>query len=302
MVRPMQDAEIRSNVFLAHALLDRHAPDLAGLPVCPVVSDGTDNAMYRVGDSLAMRLPRRLAAARLLEKEARILPRLERVPLTLPNPVRQFPASADFPYPWSLVAWIKGRTAQMDALENPADAGRALAGFLAALRATDADGAPLAGAANHRRGVPLSELADQTLNCIAALADEIDAVEARALWREALAVPFEGPPVWLHGDLKADNLLARDGRLVAVIDWGLAAAGDPAVDLAPAWTWLDRAGADAFRTATDMPQPYWQRASGWALYCAVIALEYYRETPNRPCRNPALCATSRATLGRLGLR
>lgn len=298
----MYDDDIQSDIALASALLTRHAPDLAGLPVAPVLSDGTDNAMYRVGDHLAMRLPRRLEAVRLLEKEARILPHLERLPLDVPQPQKVFPASADFPYPWSLVRWIEGHTAHLDALHTPVDAGRALAGFLAALQATDADGAPLAGAANHRRGVPLSELADQTLHCIAALADEIDAVEARALWRAALATPYDGPPVWLHGDLKADNLLARDGRLVAVIDWGLAAAGDPAVDLAPAWTWLDRAGAEAFRTATDLPEPYWQRAKGWALYGAVIALEYYRETPKRPCRNPALCATSRATLQRLGLR
>lgn len=294
--------DIQSDIALASALLTRNAPDLAGLPVTPVLSDVTDNAMYRVGDHLAMRLPRRLEAVRLLEKEARILPNLGRLPLDVPQPQKMFPASADFPYPWSLVRWIEGHTAHLDELHTPADAGRALAGFLAALRVTDADGAPLAGAANHRRGVPLRELADQTLHCIAALADEIDAVEARALWRAALAMPYDGPPVWLHGDLKADNLLARDGRLVAVIDWGLAAAGDPAVDLAPAWTWLDRAGAEAFRTATDLPEPYWQRAKGWALYGAVIALEYYRETPKRPCRNPALCATSRATLQRLGLR
>lgn len=302
MVRPMQDDEIQSDAALARLLLNRHAPELSDMRVTPVISDGTDNAMYRIGDQLAMRLPRRLSAVRLLETEARILPCLGHLPLDLPQPRKLFPAGPGFPYPWSLVRWITGRTAHMDALENPVDAGCALARFLAALRATDADVAPLAGAANHRRGVVLSELSDQTLNCIAAIADEIDASQARALWRAALATPHKGPPVWLHGDLKADNLLARDGRLVAVIDWGLAAAGDPAVDLAPAWTWLDSEGADAFISTTDLPESYWQRARAWALYSAVIALEYYRETPNRPCRNPALCATSRATLRRLGLR
>lgn len=298
----MQDDGVRSDETLARRLLVRHAPYLADQPVRAVASDGTDNAMYRVGDRLAMRLPRRLSAIRLLEKEALILPRLDHLPLALPQPQKLFPASLDFPHPWSLVRWIEGSPAHMDALEDPGDAGRALAKCLAALRATDAEKAPLAGAANHRRGVPLIDIADQTLSCISALADEIDATQARAILRKALASPHEGPPVWLHGDLKADNMLTRNGRLVAVIDWGLAAAGDPAVDLAPAWTWLDQTGAEAFQTSTDLPESYWHRAKAWALYSAVIALEYYRETPERPCRNPALCATSRATLTRLGLR
>ena len=92
----MYDDDIQSDIALAFVLLSRHTPDLTGLLVTPVLSDGIDNAMYRVGDHLAMRLPRRLEAVRLLEKEARILPCLGRLPLDVPEAKKLFPEVPTF--------------------------------------------------------------------------------------------------------------------------------------------------------------------------------------------------------------
>lgn len=300
----MHDNDIASDPDLVRALIAQQMPELSGMRVAPVPSVGTDNAMYRVGDRLAARLPRRPSACVLLEKEARILPRLGTLPLQVPVPRGIGAPSPAFPYPFSIVDWIEGTTAHMIRLHDPITPARQLAAFLASLRSLDSRDVPRAGPANHNRGVGLIRLDDQTRRCVAALADEIDAGAAFEIWAHALnAEPHpQDSPVWLHGDLKADNLLVRDGELVAVLDWGLAAVGDPAVDLACAWTWLPDTAEAAFRAACAHPDAAWVRARGWTLYGAVIALEYYRETSDRPCRNPALCAVSRATLARLGLR
>lgn len=299
----MHDDDIPSDPDLVRALIVDQVPHLADLPVVPVVSSGTDNAMYRLGDRLAVRLPRRIEAVRLIEKEQRILPGLTDLPVAVPLPHHRGAPSVRFPYPFSVVDWIEGTPAELAHLADTVAAAQRLAAFLKALRARDAQNGPIAGPANHNRGVPLSEICAVTHRCIDALADEIDAPRAHEMWQAARdAAPHDGPPQWLHGDLKAENLLARDGKLVAVIDWGLAAVGDPAVDLAVLWTWLEGDSAAAFRAATDLPPEAWDRARGWALYGAVIALEYYRETADRPCRNAALCAISRQTLERLGLR
>lgn len=299
----MHDDDIPSDPHLVRALIVDQVPHLAALPVTPVVSSGTDNSMYRLGDRLAVRLPRRLEAVPLIAKEQRILPGLSGLPLAVPLPRHCGQPSVRFPYPFSVVDWIEGTPADLAHLSDPVVAAQSLAAFLTALRGCGTQDGPIAGPANHNRGVPLSELCTVTRRCIDALADEIDAPRAHETWQAARdAAPHQGPPQWLHGDLKDDNLLARDGRLVAVIDWGLAAVGDPAIDLAVFWTWLEGDSAAAFRTAADLPPEAWDRARGWALYGAVIALEYYRETADRPCRNAALCAISRRALARLGLR
>jgi len=192
--------------------------------------------------------------------------------------------------------WIEGQIANPEHVGDWLGAARALADFLKELHLKDTTGAPLAGASNSRRGIALRELTEMTLPAIEIVADEIDAQRARALWDKACAAEFSGPPVWLHGDLKADNLIARDGVLRGVIDWGLSAVGDPAADYATAWFWIDPTARAGFRDHLNLADSDWLRAKGWALYGAVIALSYYRGG-----RNEALCQQSRLTLSRLGL-
>jgi len=294
----MQADEIFSDAELVARLVAGAAPGWAGLPVRRVASDGTDNAIYRLGGELAVRLPRRLEAVALLEKEAAWLARFGPLPLEVPRPRCLIPPGEGFAHPALVLDWVPGAPAPLDRIADPVAAAETLAAFLAALQAQPVAGAPKAGPGNHMRGAPLERLEEKTLAAIAVLADEIDAPAARALWQEARQAPLHrGPPVWLHGDLKAGNLLARGGRLCGAIDWGLAAVGDPAADYASAWAWGAPEARDAIRTATEAGEAAWARAQGWALYGAVIALSYYRGG-----RNPALSATSRATLAALGLR
>jgi len=276
------------------AMLRAHAPAWAEAALHPLEGGGTDNALFRLGPAHLLRLPRRAEAAPLLTKELDWLPRLAPLPLAVPAPLARGPSALPAGGEFGIFAWIAGEAAAPSRLDDPHAAARALRKFLTALRARPVAGAPRAGAANHRRGVALPALDAAVRPAIATLADEVDALRALALWEAALAARPCAAPAWLHGDLKDDNLLARDGRLVAVLDWGLAAVGDPSADDAAAWGWVDPGARNAFLDGLGADAV--RRAAGWALYGAVIALSWYRHRGN-----PALCAWCRRTLGRLGL-
>ncbi|MBN8950624.1 MULTISPECIES: aminoglycoside phosphotransferase family protein [unclassified Rhizobium] len=282
---------------MVRRLLSRTTPQWADLPVRRLASSGTDNAIYRVGEKLLLRLPRREAAANLITKELDWLPRFGDLLLDVPK--LYFRGRIDFGLKgeFGIFEWMEGDIAAPQNIADPLAAALALASFLNALHRVDTEGAPPAGESNHRRGVALEVLSPVTLAAIEILADEIDTKAAMQLWKRASQTRRQGPPVWLHGDLKADNLIARDGKLAGVIDWGLCAVGDPAADYAAAWTWVDQSARDAFRSACGIEDADWLRAEGWALYAAVIALSYYRGG-----KNEALCEQSRLTLSRLNMR
>jgi aminoglycoside phosphotransferase (APT) family kinase protein len=126
---------------------------------------------------------------------------------------------------------------------------------------------------------------------IAALTGRVDTDTATAAWEQALAAPaWNGPPVWLHGDLHAGNLLARDGALTAVIDFGLAGVGDPACDLMAAWSWLPETAREPFRAALAPNPATWARGRGWAVFWGLVAFAGHRLS------NPLLAAMARRTL------
>lgn len=293
----MMKDEITLEEPAVRELISRIAPQWAGLPIRRLVSSGTDNTIYRLGEKLVLRLPRREEAIKLATKELEWLPRFAGLPLEVPR--LRFRGSIDLGWKcdFGIFDWMEGDIASPQNIEDPLAAALTLAHFLSALHRVDTQGAPLAGEANHRRGVALEALSSVTLPAIKVLADEIDADAAMQLWKRACATAHAAPPVWLHGDLKADNLIASEGKLTGVIDWGLCAIGDPAADYAAAWSWVDPSARNAFRAACEVNDADWLRAEGWALYGAVIALSYYRGG-----RNEALCAQSRLTLARLDLR
>jgi aminoglycoside phosphotransferase (APT) family kinase protein len=191
---------------------------------------------------------------------------------------------------------MEGSIATPQNIADVNDAAISLAMFLKALHQKSTDGAPVAGPANKLRGIPLAKMSERTLPAIDIVSDEIDAPAAMDIWTTAVSERFADPPVWLHGDLKADNLLTVDGSLSGVIDWGLSAVGDPAADYAAAWSWIDPSARDLFRNALELSEGDWLRGKAWALYGAVIALSYYRGGKNEP-----LCQQSRLTLSRLSL-
>lgn len=255
---------------LTRSLLTRHLPAAAALPIA-ALPGGWDNRSFRVGARLVARLPsddRYIASA---VKEAAVLPLLAgRLPVAVPRLVAAFGPDALFARPWSIMEWIEGETAgglTGDALVTLAGD---LTGFLRALQALDPGIGPAPGEHSFGRGGPLIAYDEEMRWALARLGTW--RASTMAVWERALAVPFAGPAVWLHGDLHPGNLLMRDGRLAAVIDWGLAAVGDPAADLAAAWRWMDADARAVFRAGVPADEGAWARGAGWAVWKAAIIL------------------------------
>ncbi|MBD0712321.1 MULTISPECIES: aminoglycoside phosphotransferase family protein [unclassified Streptomyces] len=266
---------------LVRRLVSRRFPEWGGLSVRAVPSAGTDNLMFRLGDELVVRLPRVAYAAHHVEKEQRWLPRLApHLPLDVPVPVGRAEADDDFPLPWSVYRWLDGDDAHTVPLTDLAHAAEALGRFGTALRAVDASGGPPSF-----RGGPVTDWEEGHLpgavRALAAhgLADADDADLATEAWERVLRLPaWDGPPVWVHGDLLPGNLLGRAGRLTAVIDFGGLGTGDPACDLMPAWTLLTPETRPLFREASRADDASWARGRGWALAWGLVTEAYYRDT------------------------
>lgn len=277
---------------LVRQLLASQFPDWAALPLRRVSSAGTDNALFRLGEERVVRLPRIESAAAQRIKEHRWLPRLApHLPLAVPRPLALGQPDGSYPWHWSVYTWLAGETVVVERLTDGAETAAVLAQFIHALQRLDTRGAPPPGAHNAWRGVPLAKRDEATRQAIKALQDTIDAGAALRAWEQAIeALSHDRPPVWLHGDLLPTNLLLRNGRLTAVLDFGCLGVGDPACDTMVAWTVLDKMGREAFREALPVDDATWLRGSGWALSFGLIALPYYQQS------NPTLAQIARRTI------
>lgn len=293
----MHADEIEIDEALVAALVTEQFPEWAGLPVRRVASAGTDNAMFRLGDELCVRLPRRPGCVGQVEKDLRWLPELApRLPLKLPLPLALGKPGAGFPFTWGVYGWLAGQESAFELLADPVREAHTLARFLKALQAIDTGEAPRPGELGFGRGTPLAPRDAEVRASLAALEGdgETDTAAALASWEQSLdAAEYAGPPVWIHGDLLPGNLLVHEGRLTAVIDCAGLVAGDPAGDLLPAWSLLRGASREAFRAALGVDDDTWLRGRGWALSIALIALPYYRDT------NPGFVRMCRGILAEL---
>ena len=283
----MHSGEVPVDVALVERLLADQFPDLAGLAVGAVPSTGTVNAIFRLGERLAARLPRLEHWTADLEKELEWLPRLApHLPLRIPAPLVRGRPSAAYPLPWAVYDWIEGRPYADRLVDDEREAARDLARFVAELRRIPAQpGAPRGG----RR--PLRELDEGTRGAIAAARDVVDPGAATAAWERALRAPaWDGAPVWIHADLLRPNLLVHGGRLRAVIDFGAVGIGDPAADVIAAWSIFGREGRAVFRAALDVDDGIWERARGYALHQALLIIPYYLTT------NPGFAALAERTV------
>jgi aminoglycoside phosphotransferase (APT) family kinase protein len=246
-------------------------PRWAHLPVRPVDLDGHDNATVRLGDDLSVRLPSADSYVPQVDKEHRWLPVLApHLPLPIPEPVaRGVPAPA-FARPWSVYRWRAGEPALAGRVDDETRLATDLAAFLAALQRVDPADGPAAGAHSFFRGGPMESLDADARGAIAALSGEVDAGAATAVWEAALATAWQRPPVWVHGDVANSNLLVAHGRLCAVLDFGCSAVGDPACDLAIAWTFFAGESRRAFRDGLPLDEGTWARGRGWALWKALL--------------------------------
>lgn len=273
----MHADELDIDADLVRGLLRAQFPKWADLAISRVPDAGTDNALYRLGEDMVMRMPRREHNVVGLEKERVWLPRLAPfLPLTVPVPLEMGEPGEGYPLEWAIYRWLEGETATADRLGDLAQAALDLAHLIAALQRIDPTGGPSPGRHNGFRGGPLARRDRAMRSGIAALSGEINVPAATAAWDEALAAPeWNDPPVWIHGDLDARNLLIRDGRLCAVLDFGSIGVGDPATDVMVAWKVLSAETRKTFRTALSVDDAMWARARGWAVSQAVIALAYY---------------------------
>jgi aminoglycoside phosphotransferase (APT) family kinase protein len=258
---------------LVASLVAAQFPRWADLPVRPVELDGWDNTTYRLGEEMSVRLPSADRYTLQVGKEHRWLPILaRRLPLPIPEPLAKGVPGYGFPRPWSVYRWLEGEPATVERIANLVEFAAELAGFLDALYRIDPSGGPPPGMHNFFRGGPLTTYDAETRNAIADLGDEIDTDGAREVWEAALGAAWHGPPVWVHGDVGASNLLVDKGRLSAVIDFGGLAVGDPACDLTIAWTFFSGQSREAFRARLPVDGATWARGRGWALWKALITL------------------------------
>jgi aminoglycoside phosphotransferase (APT) family kinase protein len=274
----MNPDEIDIDFSIVARLIAKQFPQWAALPITAVPSAGTDNAIYRLGNDMAVRLPRRPATAANLAKEQLWLPKLAPLlPLAIPVPLAQGAPGEGFPFSWSVYQWLDGENVVDEPDIDLPDAAARLGKFVAALQRIDAAGGP----PPPFRGGPLSTLDDRVRGEIHDLGADgtVDPDLATAAWETAMAAAvWEGPPRWVHADLLPGNLLARHGRLTAVIDFGGLGVGDPAIDMLPAWSWLTPQTRGLFRAEVKADDATWARGRGWGLGLGLGAVHYYRVT------------------------
>jgi aminoglycoside phosphotransferase (APT) family kinase protein len=259
---------------LITCLLNDQFPQWAHLPIRPVELDGSDNTTFRLGTDKSVRLPSGEIYSAQIEIEHRWLPILApQLPLAIPQPLVKGLPGCGFPWAWSVYRWLPGAYARVGRIDDLNEFAGTLANFVTILHTLDASKGPMPDSRNFWRGGPTATYDHQARIAIAALANEMNSSGALEVWEAALATSWENHPVWLHGDLNPSNLLVVDGRLSAVIDFGNMAVGDPACDLAIAWTFFTGDNRKVFRESVGLDAGTWARGRGWTLWKAAITLE-----------------------------
>jgi len=271
-------AELEIDADLVRSLLVEQHPDLAGRSL-RLVNEGWDNVIYRLGDDLVVRLPRRRLGAELVANEHRWLPGLAaRLPLPIAAPVRTGAPSVDYPWAWSICPWFEGEVAADSALADPAVEARRLGEFVAAFHTE----APADAPDNPFRAQPMSYLRTRIAETLDRSGELVDRELVARRAAELLDVDdWDGPALWVHGDLHTANLVVRDGAIAAVLDLGDLTAGDPACDLAIAWMLFGEDERELFRVTAGSRSPIddatWQRGAAWALHFALLYLLHSRD-------------------------
>ncbi len=258
---------------LVRRLVDGEFPQWSRLPLRPVDVSGVDNRTFRLGTGLSVRLPSAQRYALQVEKEQRWLPVLApQLPLPIPAPVALGHPAHGYPWAWSIYRWLDGSPAGSAPIDDLTDFAIGLAEFLRALQRIETHNGPAPGPHNFYRGAAVTVYADEVMAAVDALAGVVPRATVLGVWQQAVASSSSAAPVWFHGDVAGGNLLVRDGRLAAVIDFGGCGVGDPACDLVIAWTMLQGPSRAAFRARLDVDDAMWARARGWALWKSLITM------------------------------
>lgn len=261
---PIDEAMVRR-------LIRGQFPHWADLEIRRVQNEGWDNRTFHLGPEMTVRLPSAEPYALAVRKEHRWLPVLAtQLPLPIPVPLAHGRPSDDYPYDWSVYSWLPGTPVEHAVVADLDKAAVDLATFLVALQGVDPDDGPRPGLHNWYRGGPLTRYQGDVDDGLEVLRSRLDADAVLELWQAALAATWDGKEVWLHGDVAVGNLLVRDGRLAAVIDFGTCGVGDPACDLAIAWTLFEPDSRKLFLETIGVDAGTVARGRGWALWKALI--------------------------------
>jgi aminoglycoside phosphotransferase (APT) family kinase protein len=287
--REVYAGQVDIGVPLVRELVAAQFPQWAGLAVEPVESNGLVNAVYRLGEDLSVRLPRRPSSTdEVRREEAKLTALASFLPVAIPVVEGIGSPTPAFPGEWSVHRWLSGTTPSPGALVDPLRLARDLAAFVHAFRRIDLPDRAPAYPGERRTRASMDSMDSGTRKVIGELDGLIDTRAALASWEESLAAPYDGREVWVHSDLKPNNLLvSADGRLAAVIDFETCGLGDPACDLFPAWYLLPANARDEFRAALDVDDAAWLRGRGRVLSQALGYLRDFKET------NPALANYAR---------
>lgn len=260
---------------LAASLIATQFLEWAHLPIQPVTHQGHDNRTFRLGTTMLIRLPTAKAYALKVPKEQELLPKLQpHLTIPIPLPLKMGKPCAEYPFNFSIYQWREGESANTIKIEEEKLTPLAvdLARFLKDLQRINPHGGPPPGLHNWYRGAPVSVYDTEARRHIVQLRNTRDREGAFAVWEAALKSRWEKAPVWIHGDFAPGNILIKEDRLAAVIDFGGLGVGDPACDLVIAWTFLKTQSRQVFKEQINLDPDTWARARGWALWKATLEL------------------------------
>lgn len=281
----MEHKPLKIDVPLVQRLVATQFPKWKDLPIWPVVLSGWDNRTFHLGKEMLVRMPSAVRYEAKVEKEQRWLPILAPfLPLPIPKPLGLGMPGAGYPWKWSIYRWLEGETAAAAPVHDLHRFAIDLAHFLAALQRIDTTDGPLPGPHNFYRGGSLMTYDEETRTAMIALRGKLDTKTATEVWATALGAAWQKPPVWVHGDISAGNLIVQEGKLSAVIDFGGLAIGDPACDLAIAWTFFQGENRVAFRKELPLDEGTWARGRAWTLWKALIVAAGLADSNNTESR------------------
>jgi aminoglycoside phosphotransferase (APT) family kinase protein len=265
---------IKIDVDLVSKLINSQFPEWSNLDIKPVKKSGNDNRTFHLGNSMSIRLPSDLAYVPQVEKEQKWLPILaKQLSTPISEPLAKGLPNKDYPYPWSVNKWVDGETLTLENIGDLNQFANDLGSFLVDLQSIDATDGPLAGEHNFYRGGNIGVYDEEFRDAINHT-NTFDKHLLKEIWELALDSKWAKEPVWVHGDIAPGNILIKNGRLFAVIDFGILGVGDPSCDAAMAWTFFDESSRKTFKNALNFDEDTWNRARGWALWKTLITYNY----------------------------
>lgn len=271
-------------VELVKELINEQYPEFSNLEIKMVENSGHDNRTFHLGDKMSVRLPSGPNYASQIEKELTWLPKFKKqISLPIPSPVAKGEPNDSYPFNWAINNWIEGETLRGNNITDFNDLAVKLANFLKELHAIDASLGPVAGKHNFYRGGDVSTYHDEYIDLVENLYEFLGIEKSLLLeiWDLALKSKWTKTPVWVHGDLVATNMLVHNGRLEAVIDFGILGVGDPACDLSMYWTFFNEESRKVFKDYLDLDKNTWDRARGWVIWKQLFDIKYYKNDEMR---------------------